>query len=674
MVNFRGVRELRVAAIGDSGVVGAASPAGAESGLLGEALRFAFRGAAGDAAHVLADGAGFAHVEVALAAGRGGQLSLFRGIDRRGSEQVSLREDDGLRVTGGADEVAARLAELAGAPVAVWEKATFLDRSATGADPLDAPPALPGPVAPPVPVPPPAQTPSDVPQTDATELRDRAERAVDRLRRSLRAQALKDRVETDYAALCEFGARLRRERADAAVAIDRAVGERDRIRARIRRIGEYRELVAQQKPAAVRAAPAPKPSAPSRPRVVREAAAAAVVLLLTLVHVRTTPDLVAERALAIPLGLGFLAAAAWYVHVAADAGAARSAPRPREPEKTAGDEWREALRHRFADLGDPDDPRLLDDLRARIVPLDAEMEPLRKRLEQLDEALAAFEVEAGRAARVTHGALPPPPSEASSGLAPGESAAESVGRLGKLGDAVYHGAVERDALVAGGAETAAAAADAVRAAFRALGEALGDVARAQSALERAGLAAGDATALRGDADLCVRLSEEAAALGRRPSRTVVPVPPAPTVAATARSRPDVAALLGDVVERITGRQFVLVQDGSRIELRLQGPADPRPVAWTALPAAARDRLGLALRLRLAEAALGAAEDEPRFVVLAERPATLGDDAALAELVLSVAPRIVQVFVPSAPAPVPAPAAGRRALAGGGGPAPGVTPR
>jgi hypothetical protein len=657
-VNFRGVREMRLAAIPERGVVALAPPAGADAGVACDALRFAFRGGADDAARVVSDGAGFAHVEVALSV-RGGDASLFRGVDRRGSMQVSLREESGLRVTGGADAVRARLEELAGAPLTAWDEATFVERPSPGADPFRAASGPARTLTPRAPRPSAAAPAAAPPPPEAAELRDGAERAVDRLRRSLRADALRERVESEYAALCGFGGRLRRERTETAVAVDRATAERDRVRVRVRRVGEYRDLVAQRHAATASAGPAPVAAsgAPPEPWAVRGTAACAVALLLVFAYVRTAPDLLHERALSIGLGLAFLAAGACYVHVAADADA--DARRGSARRAASGDEWRDALRHRFADLGDPDDPRLLDDLRARLPPLDAEIEPLRKRLEQLDEALAAFDVEAGRASRVTHGALPAPPAETASGLEPGESAADAVVRIGKLGDAVYHAAVERDALKAGGAESPAAAADAVRSAFRALGDAFGEAARAEAALERAGLAAADSAPAARDADLCVRLSEEAAALGRRR-----PAPPPPAAAAPERARPDAAALLGDVVERITGRAFVLVQDGPRIDVRLQGPGDAKPSAWGALPLGVRERLSLALRLRAAEASIGAAADEPRFVVLDERPVAIGDDAAIAEVVSAAVPRVAQVFVPPArPAPAQDDAARRAASAG-----------
>ena len=58
-------------------------------------------------------GEGFAYVEVGLRLPGDGRASVFRGVDRRGSAQTSLREAGGQRVTAGAESVERRLGENA---------------------------------------------------------------------------------------------------------------------------------------------------------------------------------------------------------------------------------------------------------------------------------------------------------------------------------------------------------------------------------------------------------------------------------------------------------------------------------------------------------------------------------------------------------------------------------
>lgn len=674
LVQFEGVSELGLKDLPLQGVVDPAIPPGAPSSLVGDAIRFALTGGPDDAERVVTPGRGYAHVEVGLSFG-GGDASLFRGVDRRGSHQVSLREDDGRRVTGGVAEVRRRLEELVGAPLDLWERAVWIDAEAD-VDPFLATevPARRPLLVPPlrVPVEPPA-----APAAVRVAARETAELAVDALRRALRADELAARVGTETASLLDFASRLRRERTQTSVDADAAGAERDRVRARVRRVREYRDLVAQERAVPQRRVPAAVPV----PVVVRRAARpvlawglGAAVLLAGLVWVRSDDEFARERWLGALLGAGFLGCLAGYVAAASRRALPARATQPASvapvPAPAAG-EWRAALRQRFVDLGDPDDPAILDDLGRKLAAVDARIEPLRRRLEKIDEAVAACEVESGRVAKVTHAALVAP-AEAATGLLPAENLADAVARAGRLGDAVYHSAVERDALIAGGAPGVDAAVDAARAAVRALGDAAGDSWRAEEILREAGLA-GDAEVdfaeLSGDLDLCVRLVEEVAALGTSP-RPAAPPPlsvAAPPETASPAATDDVAAALGDVVGRIAGgREFVLVQSGRAFELRLQGPADPRPLAWAALPEDVRRRISFALRLRRSEKAVApdgdaAAGNARRCVVLSGRPDAFVGDADIAEFVRLVAPRIEQVVVGSAGTPPPA-AAERTAAA------------
>jgi hypothetical protein len=207
-------------------------------------------------------------------------------------------------------------------------------------------------------------------------------------------------------------------------------------------------------------------------------------------------------------------------------------------------------------------------------------------------------------------------------------------------------------------------------AVRALGDAAGDPQAASRLLARAGLdGVPDAAALRGDDDLFVRLLDGLDALARgideapeapRGPATAAPPPVAPLFeAGLTDAGGDAARLLGDVVGALAGRSFVLVQAGTALELRLQGPADARPLGWPSLPLEARERLALALRLRRDDEALARSGAQARFVILGALPASLGRDGALAEFLAMVAPNVAQVVVPDEarrePGPPPSPA-------------------
>lgn len=664
IVGFAGATEASTVEFPDRGVVyPGASPAGA---VAADALRFAFAGGPQDLARAVPGERGFAHVEVSLALPGGDEISIFRGMDRRGSVQVSLRMSGAPRVLGGEEAVRRRLEEAGGVPFERWARATWLDHADPDED-LFAPPvrvdrleALPAPP----PVAPVAEEGAkrDVDGTAArlVAAREAAERDVETLRRALRAEALKRRAEADYAALCAFGARLRRERTLASVESDRLDAERERLRVRIRQLGEYRRLLASQFQAeAERGSAVEEPHAalPGRARLFGVSGAACAFALAVL---RSTPGLAGERTVSILLGAAALVLFAAYVRTAIG-----DARRPAAARRGAaqGTEWRDALRRRFADLGDPDAPGLLEGLREKLAAVESGLAPARRRLERLDDAVAALDVEAGRASKASHGSLPPR-AEAEEGLADGEDAEGAAARVARLGDAVYHAAVERDALVAAGAAHVETAAAAARDAVRALGDAAGSRAAAESALRRAGLGDSiDAEGLRRDEENCVRLLDLVDSIARPRSPDPPPDPASSGAAGDESVLPDAGGdavrLLGDVVGALTGRSFVLVQAGAAIELRLQGPSDPRPLGWLALPLDAREKLALALRLRRGEEELGRGE-AARFVVLASVPASLGRESALAEFVAMVAPSVAQVVVAdAAPAPASAPARAAR---------------
>jgi hypothetical protein len=155
-----------------------------------------------------------------------------------------------------------------------------------------------------------------------------------------------------------------------------------------------------------------------------------------------------------------------------------------------------------------------------------------------------------------------------------------------------------------------------------------------------------------DERLCARLAEEVESACRRRARAErrgatdgsVGVP-----GASSRSGEEVARILADAVGTITGGRFVQVQVGGRVELRVQMPGGRYPLGWGGLSVDVRERLALALRLRLAEAALDSASAPPgpRHVVLDRRPDSFATEAAIAEFVLSVAPRVTQIVVPRA---------------------------
>jgi len=132
--SLEGVAEFALRDLPARGLLDPLLPLGSPPRVLADAIRFAFLGGTDDAERVVSPGKGYAHVEVGLRFA-GAEVSLFRGVDRRGSHQASLREDDGRRVTGGVAEVRARLEELVGAPLDLWERSTWFDEE-SDADPF----------------------------------------------------------------------------------------------------------------------------------------------------------------------------------------------------------------------------------------------------------------------------------------------------------------------------------------------------------------------------------------------------------------------------------------------------------------------------------------------------------------------------------------------------------
>src|SRR5205823_2716543 len=89
--------------------------------------------------------------------------------------------------------------------------------------------------------------------------------------------------------LTEFGGRLRRERTDVGVKVDQLVAARDRVRARLRRVNEYRDLLVKERAAAERRAVETAPS--RRPPAWTEwgLAACAAVFAAGIVYVTQGP-------------------------------------------------------------------------------------------------------------------------------------------------------------------------------------------------------------------------------------------------------------------------------------------------------------------------------------------------------------------------------------------------
>lgn len=744
IVNFRGIAELQARELREVGVHAIAVPAGCDPRAVAAALRFAMSGDAGPGT-VISDGAGYAYVEVGLGLGGDAHASIFRGIDRRGAVQVSLREDGGMRITSTEPEVAARLEEILGQPVARWVLATFLTGSesaegvlelaaaaAQDAEPDAAPDAQPDgaqdAVMPSVAhgaalaaaasaaVPPSAPAlspPEGAPVTDADveAARSAALEATDGLRRALRTRELTAAIEADFAALSELGARVRRERTDIALRLERVTADRDKVRARLRRVNEYLDLVSQHRSQTVEAV-AQAPAAPRKGRLLEYSVLAwAVVFAGILAWTSFRPGEFRTKSTATNLaGIGFVVACGSYLWIATRRGdpsgrrvataepgnghgtAPVAAPTP--PDAA----WRTALRTRFADISDPDDPQLVPSLRTKLAQIDEEAAPLVAHLERIDEVAARHEVEIGRAARAIHRGVPGR-DEAASGLAPDETPDTVEARIDALGDRVFQASVERDAFAARGTADPAAAEERVVHTFAALGAAAGDDAPGTTALDRAGYRAADAEGAPAGTDLAglvasltrtaddlaarardraaqfaaaqsaravaaVAIPEAAIPAAQAPSsvRSAANAPSAPSApnAANAAGRRRAAAAQLDAVARpwlvtVTLGRFHGIDVGDDEEIVLTG-AGGDVVRWRDLDPRVRDRVHLALRARMSEreASRGGSVLPARAVILDARTAALGDDAALGRFLAEHAPSATQVLFGAAPAAPPAP--------------------
>jgi hypothetical protein len=483
LVHFRGLPEVVLKDAPSEGVVRVALPHHAEESVVADAVVFALGGTVeGD----LVDGdQGFAYVELGLSFSPDIEGSLFRGIDRRGVVQTSLREQGGERVTGGVDAVAARLAELIGtADLGAWAQRAIVD--ADGAPAVSLAVSLAG--SPSVP------TPGDTER--CAELVETSHEVIHDLQRGLRVERLGHAAARVHGELLAHGARLRRERAEVDRVVERETAERDRVRTRLRRVNEFRDQAARSeardagdRAAAARQGKASGPGlgaglGPRRGDAVEWGIAACAALLLATLALYVTaasgdPD---RPLVTVGLGLAFaIAVSSYFVVSGTGAGPEQTPASSGASADQAARAWKDALRHRFADLSDPDDPGLPRRLRERLANLDAKLAPLHARLEALDDAITVFDVEAGRAARALHQSLPDP-ELADDGLAQGMDDRAAMHLVRELGDTVYAMTVERDALMAGGVVETVAARRALAEVLRSL--ARGDGQRVAEALRQ----------------------------------------------------------------------------------------------------------------------------------------------------------------------------------------------
>jgi hypothetical protein len=442
MVHFRGLPEVLVKSAPAEGPVRVPLPTSCDAGVVAEAVAFALGASAG--AGVVDEAQGFAYVELGLVLPSDSEASLFRGIDRRGVVQASLREHGGLRVTGGADGVSARLGELLGMDLAAWRRRVIVDTGGVPAAPE-------GPTT--------RDGAAGADGGDRGEALDRARSAVDTLQRALRVDRLGRLAALRHRDLLAHGARLRRERTEVDRVVDRETAERDRVRTRLRRVNEYRDQVAREEAREAGDVSTPSARRERRGRGVQWGlATCAALLLATLVVYSMAATGDPDRPLVtVGLGLAFLVAVSSYFVVAGASDPGESSPAEgAHGESDRSRAWRDALRQRFADLSDPDDPGLPRRLRERLVTLDERLAPMHARLEALDDTVTVFDVEAGRAARALHQALPEP-ELAEDGLPEGMDDRAAARLVHDLGDSVYATTIERDALLAGGVPDAGAA-------------------------------------------------------------------------------------------------------------------------------------------------------------------------------------------------------------------------
>ncbi|MCE9636610.1 MAG: hypothetical protein K8T90_12970 [Planctomycetes bacterium] len=714
LVHFIGVPDLQVRDLRD-GAQPIAVPPGVPSRVVLDALRFAFLGRVPAAGNVITEGQGYTWVEAGFRSTDGATASIFRGMDRRGAPHVSLREDGSMRITSDPRDVVSRLEDLLGAPADAVDASTFLctdvDPASIWPEPTTAPVAVPASEAPTVvlsgaglaalvraaPAPPPAV---DIQAVEAA--RRAADDSVEALRRSIRGRQLRDRAGCDHDELLSVGARLRRDRTDVAIAVDKVVADRERVRLRLRRVNEYRDLAAEARMspggassvAASSAAESPRgqqvaveprwrtttrPSGPSR--IVEWGLGLCAVGLLALLVIPATAGYVRNdefgRAAA---GLGLIVASGSYLYVASRRhhsgrfvtsvdvsgdpsvdGVRRSAA----PHRVAADVGaREALRARFADLGDPDAPGLVDDLRARLAAFDEQASPLQRRLERIDDALSLLDVEAGRAARSLHRPMPPK-DEAPAGFGPDADVDAIETRIANLGDSVHQASVERDALVAQGATAPVEASRTLEESFSRLSSACGGDPTLHDALARERVNADQIDSLsaetdvdavvaklRGDADAAAQRAVARAASAKSEEAKCAADVTASVAAlsggvtmpiAGAMQGSGLSALMSPVVGSLTGGRFdtVRVVGGA---LELSGTAGTS--RWADLDGPTRARVALAACLRSGEVALGtesAGGGTPRAVVLEAWPEGFSSEGELAAFATEHAPRVTQLI-------------------------------
>lgn len=624
IVQFRGVADLQLRDIAGDGVRTVTALPGGSPGVVSEALRFVFTGAAA-ARGAVSDGAGFAWVEARFRAASG-DVSIFRGVDRRGVEQVSLREDAGARITSGADAVRARLEEVLGMRVATFERATFVDAHGDV--------ATSGAAASPV---------ASAQGLDTIDGCARAvAEAIDVVRRALRVRALETALARDFGLLVSLGGRLTRERANAAAAIDAIVSEREAARTRLRRLNEYRDAASRLRAVAVAAAPPPAGTSGSVPAGRALALCAAGFLALFVVSATAggrDGDVVGR----VISGAGFVVAAASCLWVVSRRqAAAHAAPAAAPGEDPAA---RAALRTRFADLGDPDADGLVEELRGTISRLDARASPLQTVLERIDDASTFLDVEIGRAGRALRRTVDPR-TPGPAGLAPGETAESARAETQRLGDAIHQACVERDALTARALPDVVDAARNLEQAFASLGVAAGDAGAAAAVLVETGTSSSSIAAQRADADESAIVSElRAAAEGLIARARAAARERTPAGGSAARLRgPDDATLLAGVVPSLTSGRFVRAATGPGGRLDVVA-SDGRRTAVAELDPALRARILLALRIRAGEECVRrAGATDTRALVFDERPRGFPSDSLLAAFVAEHAPSVTQVIV------------------------------
>lgn len=650
VVNFRGIRDVNARGMATSGVVLVPVAAGEQPADLSGALRFAFLGGIQDPVASMAEGTGYAYVEVAFELADRGRGSIFRGIDRRGVVQVSLREGGGARVTGGDGPVAERLEEILGVSPSAWAEATWPDFPATRGltlpamlDLVDSGPAAgpresrPDPAA--------EAPPNRLGEAEFESVRARCLAAVEGLRRALHGSELARRGSESLAELEAYGGRLRRSRTETSLELDRLNGERDRVRARLRRINEYRDLVAE---ARSRAGPVQPPRAGGRRAgLVAEAglAAVSVAFLLGFLWAVSEGGVAAGAGLRAPVafGLGFLFAGASFVavYVQRRGQCAPSAAPPPGPDPAA--ELRASLAQRFEDLGDPEDPSLVPGLRARLSELDAEAAPLHARLESLDEAVAVHDVELGRACRALHRGLPPR-EDGPEPLGAGEALEDAPSRISALGDSVYRASGERDALLAGGVTTADVACVRLRAALGALGFGAGDPQWGDRLVHDAGL---ERVEEAGEGPLDPEVMDETLGELVGGIQGLVPAPPsraAPAPPAAPPRRSAVAEV--PALARVTAGRYDRVLAGSAGETLLSSADIGDAVGWNGLPERDRRRIATALMVAQAHAAVYGDSPEPRLVVLGSVPPEFDEPDDLARTLGAAVGGEVQVVLPA----------------------------